>query len=432
MSKNVISFIFENAWAITVSALENIITIAERQNTNFDIEKLQKNEGIFRTKGQPLSGNSTVWMRGDVAIIPVIGPIFPRATLFTEVSGAASVQSITSDLREAIRSDAVNSIVLYADSPGGQVTGIQELASLIYENRDTKPIKGYVYGQGASAMYNLLSATSEIVISPTATVGSIGVLTAVQDTREKEKKSGVKTIEFVSSVSPNKTINFDDDSSLAKVQRMVDALGNVMVSNIAKYRGVTSETVLEKYGQGDFFVGQTAVDRGMVERLGTFENLISEMDTSNSFTLTRGGNSMDLETLKSQHPDVYASVVSIGKNEAEASFEPKLVEAKAEGAKLERERIQKIETIRVPGSKNVIDSMKFNPEATKESVALAVIEAQQKNLDSSASATVTDATEVGAQISQIENSQGEGIDTSASDAEEKALNDAMVQGINKN
>lgn len=443
MHTHIMSYIFESAWAITEQSLETIINIAGRENADFVPENFIKNEGIFRTAGSPLTGTSRVWMRGSVAVIPVIGPIFPRATMFTEISGASSIQSITMDFQKALQSDEVKSIILYIDSPGGQITGVQELSTLIYESRGVKPIKGYIYGQGASAAYNIVSATSEIISGDTAIVGSIGVISAVKDTREKEKKAGVKTIEFVSSVSPNKIINFEDDKSLAKVQRMVDTLGMVMVRNIAKFRGITAETVLQQYGQGDVFVGQVALDRGLVDRISTFESLVKEMDTSNGNsytgmdivsstkpkTTTKGGNSMDLETLKSQHPDVYNAAVAIGRQEAEASFGVKLEAARTEGAKAERDRIQNIETIKIPGAQAVIDKMKFDPKATKETVAVAILEAQQKTIETAASKIGKDAETLASQVGQVATGQEEGTDTNAS-AEEKAAIEAMISGIN--
>jgi len=443
MPQQILSYIFESAWAITEQSLETIISIANRENFDFNPEKLVKNEGVYRSSGTPLNGTARVWMRGNVAVIPVIGPIVPRASMFTEISGASSVQSITADFLKAIQSDEVKSIIMYIDSPGGQVTGVQELAALIYENRGVKPIKGYIYGQGASAAYNIVSATSEIISADTAIVGSIGVLSAVKDTREQDKKNGVKTIEFVSSVSPNKTINFEDDKSLQKVQRMVDTLGKVMVENIARFRGITSETVLQQYGQGDVFVGQVALDRGLVDRIGSLESLIKEMDTSNGAaytgmgivsstkpkTITKGGSSMDLETLKSQHPDVYNAAVAIGRQEAEASFGVKLEAARTEGAKAERERIQNIETIKVPGAQAVIEKMKFDPKATKETVAVAVLEEQQKKAETTASQIGKDAQALAGQVGKVVTGQEEGTDTNAS-AEEQAALEAMVSGIN--
>lgn len=429
MPGNILAFIYESAWAITEQSLETIISIASRENLDFDVSTMQKNVGIFRTEGSPLSTAPRVWMRGDTAVIPVIGPIFPRANLFTQVSGATSIQSLTADFRAALESEEVSSIILYVDSPGGQVTGVQEFASLVYESRAIKPVKGYIYGQGASAAYNIVSATSEIISADMAIAGSIGVLSAVKDNREQEKKSGVRTVEFVSSVSPNKTINFDDKESLGKVQRMVDALGKVMVENIARFRGITSENVLEQYGQGDVFVGQVALEHGLIDRIGTFEALVKEMNTSSSITLMKGEGSMDLETLKSQHPETYAAAVAIGKKEAEASFSTKLEAAKVEGATAERERIKNIETIKVPGAAAVIAEMKFEPTATKESVAVAILEKQQETAAKQQGNIADDAQALADQTGQVATGQEEGTDTAA-DAEAKAAEAAMVDGIN--
>ena len=139
---------------------------------------------------------------------------------------------------------------------------------------------------------------------------------------------------------------------------------------------------------------------------------------------------MDLETLKSQHPDVYNAAVAIGKQEAEASFAGKLEAARADGAKAERERIQNIESIKVPGAQAVIEKMKFDPKATKESVAVAVLEDQQKRTETAAGRIGNDAQALANQVGQVATGQEEGTDTNAS-AEEKAALDAMVDGINK-
>lgn len=430
MPGKVISWIYESAWAITEHSLEAIIAIASRDNLDFNPDKLIKNEGIFRSTGEPLASAPRVWMRGSTAIIPVIGPIFPRANLFTQISGATSIEGLNSDFVAALNDESVDNILLYVDSPGGQVTGVQEFAQSVYDSRTKKLIMGYVYGQGASAAYNIVSATSEVVSADTAIVGSIGVISAVRDTREKEKKTGVKTVEFVSSVSPNKSIDFDDPKSLGKVQRLVDQLGTVMVNNIARFRGTTPEMVLEQYGQGDVFVGQNAVERGLVDSIGSLESVLENMkSSSNSITIMKGDDSMDLATLKAQHPETYAAAVALGKSEAEASFAGKLDSAKAEGATAERKRIQNIETIKLPGAQKLIAEMKFDPTATKETVAVAVLEAQQKTMETTAGNVQTDAQALAEQAGQVVTGQEEGTNT-ASEAEEKAVTDAMVEGIN--
>jgi hypothetical protein len=87
------------------------------------------------------------------------------------------------------------------DSPGGEASGMHELAQAVYDMRDTMHITAYVGGSGASAAYWLASAAHQIVVDPTAILGSIGVQVAFA---EPTAKAGEKVYKFVSSQSPNK------------------------------------------------------------------------------------------------------------------------------------------------------------------------------------------------------------------------------------
>ena len=60
----------------------------------------------------------------------------------------------------------VGSIVLDIDSPGGDVDGVDELASEIYAARKQKKITAVSNCLCASAAYYLVSQASEIVVSP--------------------------------------------------------------------------------------------------------------------------------------------------------------------------------------------------------------------------------------------------------------------------
>ena len=119
-------------------------------------------------------------------------------------------------------------------------------------------------------------------------------------------------------------------------------------------------------------------------------------------------------------PDRYLFCISSG---------VKLEAARTEGAKAERERIQNIETIKVPGAQAVIEKMKFDPKATKETVAVAVLEEQQKKAETTASQIGKDAQALAGQVGKVVTGQEEGTDTNAS-AEEQAALEAMVSGIN--
>ena len=151
-------------WAITPVYMETILEIASRENMN--------PEAIAAEFGTRLENTYDVEMRDGVAILPVSGPLFRYANLFTALSGASSYQLLARDFNRALESDEVRAIVLNIDSPGGEANGVSEFADMIFNARGTKPIIAYVGGTAASAAYWLAAAADEIIIEATADVGS--------------------------------------------------------------------------------------------------------------------------------------------------------------------------------------------------------------------------------------------------------------------
>src|SRR5262249_42337824 len=161
----------------------------------------------------------------------------------TAISGGASVDALARDFNQALNDPSIRAIVLNVDSPGGEVTGISELAEMIFAARPRKRVVAYVGGMGASAAYWIASAATEIIADATALVGSIGIVAAVPN---PEKRSA-RDVEFVSSQSPRKRPNPNTESGKSQIQVMVDDLAAVFISAVAKYRAVSANTVLEKF-----------------------------------------------------------------------------------------------------------------------------------------------------------------------------------------
>lgn len=266
-------------WAMTQHVLQTLLTIAERSaNENL--------EAIEARVGQPLDNTQRTTVRDGVAIIPVIGPCFRYANLLTRVSGATSYGVLAQDITTALDNPDVHHLILMIDSPGGEVNGCAELAQLIYEAKQTKPITAYVSGDAASGAYWMASACSEIVVSQTSGLGSIGVVGVYRrDTDEQN------TLEIVSSQSPHKRLNLEDDQDRLRLQTRIDALADVFIQSIAQYRGIDPETVIADYGGGDLFIGEQAVQQGLADRLGSFEGLLNEINqTQQSPAIERGSS----------------------------------------------------------------------------------------------------------------------------------------------
>lgn len=251
-------------WAMLPEHVEQLLDIAARENEPTP-EALEAYRAARADNGERLG------IRGNVGILYAKGPMFKRANLMTAYSGATSYEMLRRDLQLALDTPSIEAIMLHIDSPGGEVSGCDELAAAIYQARGRKPITAFISGQGASGGYWLAAAADRIVVSDSAMVGSIGVVLGITDRKKADERSGISRLEFMSSQSPDKRPDPSTDAGKAKVQKLVDDLGTVFVNAVAKYRGVSTTTVISEFGQGGVEIGANAVKRKMADEVGQFE-----------------------------------------------------------------------------------------------------------------------------------------------------------------
>jgi signal peptide peptidase SppA len=251
-------------WATTPEHLQLILDVASR-------EHLPDFEAVAAKQARRLTGAEQAGERNGVAIILVEGTIFRYANFFTDFSGGATVESLAQDFNAALDNPKVSAILLNIDSPGGEANGINEFAQMIFSARSRKPVIAYVGGMGASAAYWIASAAHEIVADKTAIVGSIGVVATVPNPDAR----GAKEIQVVSSQSPRKRPNPNTESGRAQLQATIDDLAEVFIDSVARNRETTADDVETNFGRGGVFVGQKAVEAGLADRLGSFEETLS-------------------------------------------------------------------------------------------------------------------------------------------------------------
>jgi len=269
-------------WAIPQANLETILSIAERSNLN--------PETVATQLGRKLENTRKVENRGGVAIIPIEGPIFRRANLFSELSSnATSVQVLATDFAAALSDPTIHSILFNVDSPGGEANGISELAQQITAARGKgKPIQAYIGGVGASGAYWLAIATDKITMHDSAYAGSIGVVSVHRPPNKNE-------VTFISSQSQYKRVDPTTDEGGKYIQGQVDKYGVLFINAVATMRGVTPEKVMSDFGQGGVMLGGEAVTVGMADALGTFEGVVATLQAEHR-KKTTGFVSSDLAT----------------------------------------------------------------------------------------------------------------------------------------
>lgn len=325
----IVSAITRQPWAITPDGLELVLGIAQRQ--------ISDHQAVLATPAERRE-SGRVQMRDGVAVISVMGPIFPRANIFMEISGAASIETLALRFGEALAAEDVQAIVLHIDSPGGQTTGVHEFAGQIFAARGIKPVIAYVSGVGASAAYWIASAAERVVVDATAMLGSIGVVAAWTDDKESRKSKGLRDYEVVSSQSPNKRLDPTSEEGRSALQRLLDETADIFIADVARHRGKRSATVAEQFGQGGVMLAAEAVKVGMADEVGSLESVIAALSDSGgapkivwgtTVAQTNKETSMDKEQLAKDHPELLAQIQSEARAEAQA-------EARTEAAK-ERE-----------------------------------------------------------------------------------------------
>lgn len=422
-----LQWILSQAWASTAEALEAIIKIADREDELIiagaklpaDLAAVfHKSAAVVRLPGRGEDNGNRLEMIDGVAVLSVFGPIFPRANLMTELSGATSAEMVGNNFKAALADPNVRGILLKIDSPGGAVTGVSELADLITSARGTKPVRAFVQGIGASAAYWIASAADQIIAGDTAELGSIGVVAAFKDTREKDAKDGIKTVEVVSSVSPLKRVGVETPEGRMKIQRLVDSIAAVFVEHVARNRGVSVETVLQNFGKGDLFVGARAVEQGLADAVGTFDGVVADM--TGIKTKPKGKGSRMAE--QNDKP--------LNAAEVEALHPSAVAEIKTKAAEAERARVQAIEAVKAPGYAEIIAENKWKPEMTSDKIAALVLAAQNEKATAEAAKVKADAEKLAGQAAGIAGDAGAG--EAAQRAEEiKAAASKIAAGMNE-
>lgn len=269
--------VLTSPWAIVPAKL---FEIQEIYRTHLRGDKIDI-EAIEAKTGAPLKNETKAYqVINDTAVIPIQGVIAKKMNMFARISGGVSTQLVGNDIKDALADDSIKSILLDIDSPGGTVDGTQELADIVFAGREKKPIVAYSDGMIASAAYWIGSAADKIYISgDTIDIGSIGVVASHVDYSGYEKQIGVKTTEIYAGKYKRIDSYYKPLTKEGKqyIQDQVDYLYSIFVDQIAKHKGVSSDTVLKNMADGKIFIGKQAVTAGLVDGVSTFDRLINNV-----------------------------------------------------------------------------------------------------------------------------------------------------------
>lgn len=214
-----------------------------------------------------------------VAVLPVYGMIDARDSWMLEFIGGTSLESLKDAVDLCLNEPRIGGIVFDFDTGGGSAYGVKVMADYLYECRSMKPMVSCVRYVMASAGYYLGSATSRIIAEPTSQTGSIGVIMDHYDESRYLENLGItptifRVPDFKAEGHPAEALT---DAAKTHIQQRIESLYNDFTSDVARYRGVDQKTVIDTYGQGRCLSAKDALKCGMIDRIGTFDEVCDQM-----------------------------------------------------------------------------------------------------------------------------------------------------------
>lgn len=226
-------------------------------------------------------GGSFVRAVGTTAIITVDGSLVNRGAWIGASSGLTSYEGIAAQIDEVANDGEIRSVILDMNSYGGEATGMFGLAAKVRGLAAKKRVIAVVNDVAASAGYGIICGAHEIVVSPTSLVGSIGVVMLHMDRSGEMQLKGVRPTLIHAGAHKVDGHPFGplSEDVRAALQRDANTLLDRFLETVEAGRGASRlSTDKARATEARTYFGQDAITAGLADRVGTFEEILSELN----------------------------------------------------------------------------------------------------------------------------------------------------------
>jgi len=187
-----------------------------------------------------------------------------------------SSESVNEQLTKYSERPDIKAIVLRINSGGGVVGASQEIYEKVKSLKDEIPVIVSVDNAAASGAYYAALESEKIVANRGSIVGSIGVILDYPVVSELFDKLGLHVETIISGKlkdagSPTRPVT---DADRAYFQTVVDDTHQQFISAVSTGRNIPLEQV-KKFADGRVFTGNQALEIGLIDTIGTFEDAIT-------------------------------------------------------------------------------------------------------------------------------------------------------------
>ncbi|QLB21198.1 signal peptide peptidase SppA [Vespertiliibacter pulmonis] len=214
--------------------------------------------------------------KDKIAVINVEGEI----TWGKSDNGNAGSQTIVELLRKAREDNDVKGVILRINSPGGSATASelirQEVAAI---QGSGKPVVASMGGMAASGGYWIAATSDKIIASPNTLTGSIGIFGLAVSYEKAAKNLGISQ-DGISTSPLAQAVGF---KTLSKEQGEIIQIsienGYDRFLTLVSSGRKMSKSEVDKVAQGQVWLGETALKKGLVDELGDFDTAYQAVTT---------------------------------------------------------------------------------------------------------------------------------------------------------
>lgn len=181
---------------------------------------------------------------------------------------------INESIRKAVKNDNIKAIVLRVNSPGGSALASELIWRELELAKKKKPLVVSMGNLAASGGYYIACNADKVIAEPTTITGSIGVFGAIPNVSEFASNIGINAEQ----VSTNDGANYSFFEPMNKkfynvTKEGVESVYKTFVNRVASGRKMTFDQAHE-VAQGRVWTGKEAVEKGLVDQLGSLEDAI--------------------------------------------------------------------------------------------------------------------------------------------------------------
>lgn len=173
------------------------------------------------------------------------------------------------ELLEEIEKSGAKAVLVIIDSPGGTVTGSEQLFKSLRKLAEKKTVVAVVEGSAASGAYIAAMGAERIFAPRSAIIGSIGVIFQYPNFHQLLQKIGVDVESIKSSplkASPNGLEPTSPEAKAAVAALVADSYG--WFKDLVKERRALDVATLAKVSDGRVFTAAQALPLKLIDEIG--------------------------------------------------------------------------------------------------------------------------------------------------------------------